>query len=473
MFSLKIMFRNSLYLVFFFIVHLTCDAQSNRDLLFSETWYTAEGLVMTFDSSGVTWEGSKHKYIIDEHAIRHTNKTELIDGQDRNHIYANYQVHTDSLILEFVHGLGLWMCPPLPRLYSDVEDQKPTLVLYTSEYFKKKVPLDNFISIQIDRYYYRMNIESNGEITLDVNAQLKLADRPVYGVYKGSLDSIQLRALKTRLIDSGFFQSKDINCAGNIVCGFSSEFTCRTSNYPFVRREEDVPDGKLQKLIHDMLLSAESWDRNGMQYYGRQGELEEPMEELILTWKPEMPEKRRIAVSGPIRFIEKVSTLDSTAYVYSIKVDTVYGDPDYDPISQARQSRFYPGVKHLFNKELIVVSSLPISTVSNYYGLVLTYNGIQTLTWQSDHTGRPYANASYFELQETFPVDGVAVRFIRSPWDYSDGTIAHLPHYQKWPPKNLASSNFEFKLAKAVRKAQGQKNYIRRDRNGSILPLVE
>jgi hypothetical protein len=138
------------------------------------------------------------------------------------------------------------------------------------------------------------------------------------------LDSSQLYDLRAGLRESGFFQAEDTRETKNVVCGYSSEFTCRTSNYPFVRREEDVHGGKLQELIRDILLIAEAWERNGMKYYGREGELEERMEEIILALKLGMPEKPRLAVAGPIRFIERVRTLNDTAYLFSIRVDTVY-----------------------------------------------------------------------------------------------------------------------------------------------------
>jgi len=154
-----------------------------------------------------------------------------------------------------------------------------------------------------------------------------------------------------------------------------------------------------------------------------------------------------------------VSTLNETGHLYLLKTDTVYGAPFYTKNDRQR-----------FKKEIIVLSKVPISPGLNYAGFVLTEKLVQTLTWQSDHTGSPYAKCSYFELQEIFPVDGVGIQFLGSKWDYPRETIALLPKYQNWPPSNLASSNFEFKVARAVRKAQDHNNFIRRDRQGNIMP---
>ncbi len=440
---------------------LVCAGQSNRDLLFSETWHTAEGLVMTFDSSGVTWEGSRHKYMIDEHAIRHTKRTELVDGQSRNVVYANYQVHTDSLILEFVYDVALWMCPPVPRMLPDVENEKPKLVLYSTAHFDKKEPIDNFLSFSIHMDRYAMSIESNGAIAFKAWAQMEFADRVVYGVYRGWLDSSQLYALRTALRDSGFFQMEADECWRDCRRRY---YACNTLNNGYgswVRCWHSTQSWKIRAIINDILLSSSAWERNGMKYYGLKGELVEPVEQIFLDWKTGMPEKPRIAVAGSIRFVEKVSTIYESEYLYVINVDTVFGAPSY-----------FKNAHQYFKRDLIVVSKDPINVDTDYYGLVLADKVVHTPTWQTDHTGHPYCETRYFDLIETFPVEGVSPVFLVSRWDRDYPRYYYVGGWN-WDYRNGPSSHLEFKVAKAVRKAQGQDNYIRRDRNGSILPLVE
>ncbi len=305
-----------------------------------------------------------------------------------------------------------------------------------------------------------MSVESNGAITFKAGAQIELADHVVYGVYRGLLDSSQLYALRTALRDSGFFQMDREECWRDCRRRY---FTCNTSNYASnsaVRCWNGTQARKIDAIVNEILLSSSAWERNGMKYYGLKGELVEPVEQIFLNWKPGMPEKPRIAVAGSIHFIEKVSTIYESEYVYMINVDTVFGVPSY-----------FKNAHQYFKRDLIVVSKDPINVNTDYYGLVLADKVVHTPTWQTDHTGQPYCETRYFDLVETFPVEGVSPVFLLSSWDRN---VA--PYYVggwNWDYKNGPSSHLEFKVAKAVRKAQGQDNYIRRGRNGRILPLVE
>lgn len=435
-------------------IQSTCAAQSNRDLLFSETWYTAEGLVMTFDSSGVTWEGVWWGWKFDESTIYY----ELRAANNEIHrkvVLAHYLVHSDSLVLVIEPATDAhWGHPRIPAGQRNMLWQ-PKITLYSSSIYHDKKMLENFESFELENFQFQMTLDSDGFLTIRVPYQFKFASRFIRGVYKGSLEPSQIDALKTILRDSGFFST----ASATYWDGRKKSFICRTSNGTFKCYLEDIGGSGLVEYVEKIMLNSDAWQRNGMKYYGLEGELVEPVEEIFLAWKPGMPEKPRIAVSGSFHYIDKVSTLNETGHLYLLKVDTVYGSPFSRKNEQQR-----------FKKEIIVHSKVPISPGLNYAGFVLTEKLVQTLTWQSDHTGSPYAKCSYFELQEIFPVDGVGIQFWGSKWDCPRETIPHLLKYEKWPPSNLASSHLEFKVAKAVRKIQGHNNFIRRDWQGNIMP---
>jgi hypothetical protein len=85
---------------------------------------------MTFDSSGVTFDGTKREFLIDESTIYFESRYEPVDQLPRKVIFANYEVHPDSLMLKFEN----------------------------------------------------VTVESSGDITLNASATLELAERPVHRV---------------------------------------------------------------------------------------------------------------------------------------------------------------------------------------------------------------------------------------------------------------------------------------------------